>query len=1011
MKRRICVLTAVGLLLCLMNTSVAVAQVTAHQKISNTEGSFDGMLDNGDQLGVGLVEVGDLDGDGVTDIVAGALMDDDGGSNQGAVWVLFLNPDGSVKSHQKISETEGGFSGTLDSEDRFGHTIAGLEDLDGDGIDDLAVGAFRDDDGGGAGSERGAVWVLFLDIDGTVKSHQKISDTEGGFTGTLIDDDFFGGSVTGIGDLDGDGISDLAVGASGDDDGGNRNGAVWILFLDSDGTVKSHQKISDNEGGFTGTLEEDFFGDAVAGLGDLDGDGVNDLAVGADRDDDGGSNRGAAWVLFLNNDGTVKSHQKISDTEGGFTGTLDNNDYFGRYLAAPGDLNGDGAPDLTISALEDDDGGSNRGAAWILFLNTDGTVKGHRKISDTAGGFTGVLDNQDHFGIGMIGVGDLNGDGAQDLATGAPRDDDGGTDRGAVWVLFSRPLPVVPGLAVEPCIQTDGLAPGNLDFDSTGILYAGTSLTNTPIWRVGVGGASIKQYGAPIYDPDGVVADEAGTVTGQPGSVLVGSLGGGGNPPAIYEIATDETTSILFAGGILSNPQDLVIDGTGRLLIADTFASAVLQSAGGAPTALFPRTLVSEIALDQNGHIYSGSPSGIQIHDSNGTLVDGAFVTGYDIVGLDFGPITSTYWNGDLVAITRDGRLLRVDAGGTATQIGAGFAGVPAIDSPDVAFGPNDVLHVSATSHDTVYCVKANEPPVVTCSELTESNDPGECSASLDCESIASCHDPEGSHVTQICDPPGPYQVGVTSVTVECSDDQVISSDICHVTVEDNEPPEITAELYPSTLWPPNHRMVNVEATVTATDNCETADVVLSSISSNEADNGAGDGNTINDIQDAEVGVADFRFRLRAERAGGGTGRIYTAAYSATDGSGNSASAAGFSVVPHDQGGMTDPVEVFLEKNGFDAVIRWNEVPGAQSYDVIRGQLGNISETLVVIDLGAVTCIENGAPDATSGCHCPENPNPGQAYFYLVAYDDGTSSSYGTESADRPRAPASGDCH
>ena len=58
----------------------------------------------------------------------------------------------------------------------------------------------------------------------------------------------------------------------------------------------------------------------MAALGDLDGDGVGDLAVGAPRDDDGGTDRGAVWVLFLNTDGTVKSHQKISDTEGGFTG-------------------------------------------------------------------------------------------------------------------------------------------------------------------------------------------------------------------------------------------------------------------------------------------------------------------------------------------------------------------------------------------------------------------------------------------------------------------------------------------------------------------------------------------------------------------------------------------------------------------------------------------------------------------------------------------------------------------
>ncbi len=134
-----------------------------------------------------------------------------------------------VTDDQKISELEGRFArDRLDDEDFFGVSASALGDLDGDGVTDLAVGAYRDDDGG---SERGAVWVLFLQADGTVKRHQKISDTEGGFTGTLDDDDLFGISVSALGDLDGDGVVDLAVGATRDDDGGFNRGEVWVLFL------------------------------------------------------------------------------------------------------------------------------------------------------------------------------------------------------------------------------------------------------------------------------------------------------------------------------------------------------------------------------------------------------------------------------------------------------------------------------------------------------------------------------------------------------------------------------------------------------------------------------------------------------------------------------------------------------------------------------------------------------------------------------------------------------------
>ncbi len=272
---------------------------------------------------------------------------------------------------------------------------------------------------------------------GWVLSHQKISDTQGGFKGILDDRDWLGTSVASLGDLDGDGVDDLAVGARLDGDGGSWRGAVWILFLNPDGTVKSHQKISDTQGGFKGILDNgDVFGSSVASLGDLDGDSVSDLAVGAWQDDDGGSSRGAVWILFLNPDGTVKSHQKISDTEGGFTGGLDDSDFFGFSAASLGDLDGDGVGDLVVGAIDDDDGGANRGAVWVLFLNTDGTVKSHQKVSDTEGGFTGILDNHDVFGGSVASLGDLDGDGVGDLAVGASRAVDGGIDRGAVWMLF-----------------------------------------------------------------------------------------------------------------------------------------------------------------------------------------------------------------------------------------------------------------------------------------------------------------------------------------------------------------------------------------------------------------------------------------------------------------------------------------------------------------------------------------------------------------------------------------------
>lgn len=122
------------------------------------------------------------------------------------------------------------------------------------------------------------------------------------------------------------------------------------------------------------------------------------------------------------------------------------------------------------------------------------------------------------------------------------------------------------------------------------------------------------------------------------------------------------------------------------------------------------------------------------------------------------------------------------------------------------------------------------------------------------------------------------------------------------VTIQDTIAPTITVQLTPDELWPPNHKLVSISATVQATDLCDPSpSIVLTSITSDEPDDAAGngDGNTVGDIQGAAFGTADFAFRLRAERAGAGDGRVYTVTYTATDGCGLSTAASAEVIVPH----------------------------------------------------------------------------------------------------------------
>lgn len=116
---------------------------------------------------------------------------------------------------------------------------------------------------------------------GALVGRQKISNAEGGFPDTLESSEAFGGSVVALGDLDGNGIDELAVGATSNaQDGLNSTGAVWVLFLDAGGAVRAHQEINTIVGGFTGTLDMlDSFGCSLAALGDIDGVGVGDLGV------------------------------------------------------------------------------------------------------------------------------------------------------------------------------------------------------------------------------------------------------------------------------------------------------------------------------------------------------------------------------------------------------------------------------------------------------------------------------------------------------------------------------------------------------------------------------------------------------------------------------------------------------------------------------------------------------------------------------------------------------------
>jgi hypothetical protein len=187
------------------------------------------------------------------------------------------------------------------------------------------------------------------------------------------------------------------------------------------------------------------------------------------------------------------------------------------------------------------------------------------------------------------------------------------------------------------------------------------------------------------------------------------------------------------------------------------------------------------------------------------------------------------------------------------------------------------------------------------------------------------------------------------------------------------------------------------------------------SATSSEPDDapGSGDGNTTGDIQDASIGEPDPTILLRAERSGDGSGRVYTLTYVARDASGNMASALGIVTVPHDEGTGAEPVMMSLEGDGTPGMahLYWNAVSGAEMYDVIQGDLSEVTTSNGETRLGPVHVLALGQTGA-SYSEGPSGaiPTVGSAFFYLVQYREGHSASgWGTESSPWPAEPSSCD--
>ncbi len=548
-------------------------------------------LAGGAHFGASVAGLGDLDGDGTADVAVGAPGVFLRSAYPGQVHVLFLNPDGTVKRAAAVGgDTPNGPS--LDAGDHFGWSVASLGDLDSDGYVELAAGTYGDDTihvmsvGGDAGSP--------------VKRTGEIQGRD--VVPPLVENDYFGWSVDGIGDLDSDGVPDVAVGAPGRNVGGSDTGEAYVLFMNPDGTVRDQARIDGGTPNGPSLAAGDRFGSSVAGIGDLDGDGTADMAAGSPGHVLGGSGTGYLSVMFLNPDGTVRDTARI---DGGTPNapSLAADARFGESASGIGDLDGDGVPDVAVGAPGHATRGSGTGDVHVLFMNPDGTVK--RAATVNAGSQNGpALEPGARFGWSVAGIGDLDSDGVPDVAVGAPGHATRGTGTGGVHVLFMN-----PDGTVKRAAQVDGTAPNGPSLaagDRFGAAVSGIGdLDSDGVTDVAVGapGPVIGQPGREslfvlLMNPDGTVKRTSEMGSGTPngpsltagdrfGAAVsgIGDLDGDGNvevavaAPASASVYVAYTSAAHAYGHPVSLLSTVEIDGvaiSGSVLSADlSFGSSV----------------------------------------------------------------------------------------------------------------------------------------------------------------------------------------------------------------------------------------------------------------------------------------------------------------------------------------------------------------------------------------------------------------------------------------------------
>jgi len=388
-----------------------------------------------DTSGYRVSDAGDINDDGIDDIVIGAPgftnSNPDATTTPGTSYVVFGSPAGFPANFElsTLNGTNGFALNGVAADDLTGFSVSGAGDVNGDGKDDLIIGAVGADPNGLENA--GSSYVLFGSTSGFAPTLNLA--TLNGINGFTINGIAAGGqlgsSVSGAGDVNGDGFADLIIGAPYADPNGLENaGQSYVVFGSNQGFPTS-LNVSDLDGnnGFTinPIAAGDELGGSVSAAGDVNGDGKDDLIIGAfGADPNGVQNAGQGYVVFGSTVGLAPT-LNVSDLDGTNGFAIDGiaeGDHLSRVSAA-GDVNGDGFDDVIVAAFwADPNGNTSAGTSYVVFGSPEAFPASFNPsgLNGTNGFAINGIAQGNFSGYSVSSAGDFNGDGIDDLIISAP---------------------------------------------------------------------------------------------------------------------------------------------------------------------------------------------------------------------------------------------------------------------------------------------------------------------------------------------------------------------------------------------------------------------------------------------------------------------------------------------------------------------------------------------------------------------------------------------------------------